>query len=45
MATYIENLYRRYPNINDIFNENLYEDESDVLKIEVKEAIGNITEI
>ena len=35
---YIENLYRRDPNINDIFNENIYEDEPDVLEIEVKEA-------
>ena len=30
---YTENLYRRDLNINDIFNENLYEDESDVLEI------------
>ena len=28
---YTENLYRRDPNINDICNENLYEDEPDVL--------------
>ena len=34
---YTENLYRRDPNINDIFNENLYEDELDVLESEVKE--------
>ena len=33
---YSENLYRRDPNINDIFNENLYEDEPGVLEIEVK---------
>ena len=39
---YTENLYRRDPNINDIFNENLYEDELDVLEIEVKEAIRHI---
>ena len=35
---YTENQYRRDHNINDIFNENLYEDEP-VLEIEVKEAI------
>ena len=40
---YIENLYRKDPNINDIFNENLYEDEPDVLEIEVKEAILHIS--
>ena len=39
---YTENLYRIYHNINEIFNENLYEDEPDVLEIEVKEAIRNI---
>ena len=37
---YIENLYRKDLNINDIFNENLYEDEPD---IEVKEAIRHIS--
>ena len=40
---YTENLYRRDPNINDIFNEYLYEDEPDVLEIEMKEAIRNIS--
>ena len=40
---YTENLYRRDPNINDIFNENLYEDEPHVLEIEVKEAIRHIS--
>ena len=30
---YTENLYRRDPKINDIFNENLYEDEPGVLEI------------
>ena len=30
---YTEYIYRRYPNINDIFNDNLYEDEPDVLEI------------
>ena len=39
---YTENIYRRYHNINDIFNENLYEDEPDVLEIEVKEAIRHV---
>ena len=27
MQQYTGNLYRRDPNINDIFNDNLYEDE------------------
>ena len=40
---YIGNLYRRDPKINEIFNENLYEDEPDVLEIEVKEAIQHIS--
>ena len=40
---YKENIYRRDHNINDIFNDNLYEDEPDVLEIEVKEAISHIT--
>ena len=40
---YTEILYRRDPNINDIFNENLYEDEPDVLEIEMKEAIRHIS--
>ena len=35
-------IYRKDPNINDIFNENLYENEPDVLEIEVKEAIRHI---
>ena len=30
---YTENLFRRDPNINDIFNKNLYEDEPEVLEI------------
>ena len=42
---YIENLYRRNPNINDIFNENLYEIEPDLLELEVKEAIRHISNI
>ena len=40
---YTENLYRRDSNISAIFNENLYEDEPDVLEIEVKEALRNIS--
>ena len=40
---YTENIYRRDPKINDIFNENLYEDEPGVLEIEVKEAIQHIS--
>ena len=40
---YTENLYTRDPSINDIFNDNLYEDEPDVLEIEVKEAIRHIS--
>ena len=40
---YTENLYRRDPNINDIFNKNLYEEKPDVLEIEVKEAIRHIS--
>ena len=40
---YTENLYKRDPNINDIFNENLYEDEHNELEIEVEEIIGHIS--
>ena len=40
---YTENLYRKDPNINDILNENLYEDEPDILGIEVKEEIRHIS--
>ena len=36
---YTENLYRRDINMNDNFNVHLYEDEPDVLEIEVNEAI------
>ena len=39
---YTENLYRRDPKINDIFNDNLYEDETDILEIEVIEEIRHI---
>ena len=36
---YTENIYRRDINMNDNFNVHLYEDEPDVLEIEVNEAI------
>ena len=40
---YTENLYRRDINMNDNFNVHLYEDEPDVLEIEVNEAIQHIS--
>ena len=40
---YTENIYRRDANINDMCNENLYEDEYDILEIEVKAAIRHIS--
>ena len=40
---YTENLCRRDPDINDIFYNNLYEDEPDVLELEVKESIRHIS--
>ena len=40
---YTENLYRRDINMNDNFNVHLYEDEPDVLEIEVNEAIHHIS--
>ena len=43
LQQYTENLYRRDTNINDIFNENLYEVKPGVLEIEVKEAIRHIS--
>ena len=43
MVTIYRNLYRKLSNINDIFNENLYEVEPDVLEIEVKYAIRHIS--
>ena len=36
---YTEELYRRDPNARDSFNENIYEDEPEVMEIEVKEAL------
>ena len=36
---YTEELYRRDPNATDSFNENIYEDEPEVMEIEVKEAL------
>ena len=33
---YTEELYRREPNATDSFNENTYEDEPDLMQIEVK---------
>ena len=36
---YTEELYRRDQNVTDYFNENIYEDEPDVMEIEVKEAL------
>ena len=35
---YTEELYRRDPNTTDSFNENIYENEPEVMEIEVKEA-------
>ena len=43
LQQYTENLYSKDPNINDIFNENLYKDKPDVFEIEVKEAIRHIS--
>ena len=39
---YTEELYRRDPNATDSFNENIYEDEPEVMEIEVKEALRHI---
>ena len=39
---YTEELYRRDPNATDSFNENTYEDEPEVMEIEVKEALRHI---
>ena len=36
---YTEELYRRDLNAMDSFNENIYEDEPEVMEIEVKEAL------
>ena len=40
---YTEELYRRDPNATDSFNENIYEDEPEVMEIEVKEALRHIS--
>ena len=40
---YTEDLYRRDPNATDSFNENIYEDEPEVMEIEVKEALRHIS--
>ena len=40
---YTEELYRRDLNATDSFNENIYEDEPDVMEIEVKEALRHIS--
>ena len=40
---YTEELYRRDPNAMDSFNENIYEDEPEVMEIEVKEALRHIS--
>ena len=39
---YTDELYRRDPNATDSFNENIYEDEPEVMEIEVKEALRHI---
>ena len=39
---YTEELYRRDPNVTDSFNENIYEDEPEVMEIEVKETLRHI---
>ena len=39
----IHGLYRRDPNATDSFNENIYEDEPEVMEIEVKEALRHIS--
>ena len=38
-----QELYRRDPNATDSFNENIYEDEPEVMEIEVKEALRHIS--
>ena len=43
MAKIYRKSIQNNPNINDIFNGNLYEDEPDVLEIEVKEAIRHMS--
>ena len=40
---YTEEMYRRDPNATDSFNENIYEDEPEVMEIEVKEALRHIS--
>ena len=40
---YTEELYGRDPNATDSFNENIYEDEPEVMEIEVKEALRHIS--
>ena len=40
---YTEELYRRDSNVTNSFNEIIYEDEPEVLEIEVKEALGHIS--
>ena len=40
---YTEELYRRDPNATDSFNENIYEDEPEVMEIEVKEVLRHIS--
>ena len=39
---YTEELYRRDPNATDFFNENIYEDELEVMEIEVTEKISGM---
>ena len=39
---YTEELYRRDPNATDSFIENIYEDEPEVMEIEVNEALRHI---
>ena len=38
-----EELYRRDPNATDSFNENIYDDEPEVMEIEVREALRHIS--
>ena len=40
---YTEELYRKDPNATDSFNENIYEDEPEVMEIELKEAPRRIS--
>ena len=40
---YTEELYRRDPNATYSFNENIYEDEPDVMEIEVKEPLRHMS--